>query len=362
MPKVWISLGSNQNREHCLRTAITALRERYGTLQISPLYESDAIGFEGDSFYNLVIGFETNDSPQNVMLALHGLEQFCGRMRNADKFSPRTLDLDLLTWGDEILQQDGINLPRTEILQYAFVLRPLSEIAALELHPQLQQTYQSLWAAFDIQSQPLRQVTLGINHLIRTSLIERNTLETKIIVSLNLDGTGVAKLQTGVPFLEHMLEQVARHGLIDLDVTCSGDTHIDDHHTVEDIGITIGMAIQQALSNKVGLCRYGHSYVPLDEALSRVVIDLSGRSSLNFNVNFTRARIGNFDVDLIREFFQALANNALITIHIDNLCGINAHHQAETIFKAFGRALRIALTPDSRLSDLTIIPSTKGVL
>jgi imidazoleglycerol-phosphate dehydratase len=198
--------------------------------------------------------------------------------------------------------------------------------------------------------------------MTRISSITRNTLETQITVNINLDGTGMFKLHTGVPFLEHMLEQVARHGLIDLDVTCSGDTHIDDHHTVEDIGIVIGMAIQKALNNKIGLYRYGYAYIPLDEALSRVVIDLSGRPSLHFNVKFTRARVGNFDVDLIQEFFQGLVNQALITVHIDNLRGINAHHQAETIFKAFGRALRMAITQDSRLADLAIIPSTKGIL
>lgn len=197
---------------------------------------------------------------------------------------------------------------------------------------------------------------------MRKGLIERNTLETKIHLEINLDGTGIAHLNTGVPFLEHMLEQIARHGLIDVNLTCQGDTQIDDHHTVEDIGIVLGMAIQQALNNKVGLSRYGHAYVPLDEALSRVIIDISGRPHLQFNVDFTRARIGNFDVDLIREFFQGLVNHALITLHIDGLRGINAHHQAETVFKAFGRALRMAISVDARLAANSITPSTKGIL
>ena len=190
--------------------------------------------------------------------------------------------------------------------------------------------------------------------------ISRNTLETRITVRLNLDGTGQCRLATGVPFLDHMLDQIARHGLIDLEVEAQGDLHIDAHHTVEDIGITIGQALAKAVGDKKGIRRYGHAYVPLDEALSRVVIDLSGRPGLVFGVEFTRATIGAFDVDLIREFFQGLVNHALMTLHIDNLRGENAHHQAETIFKAFGRALRVALEADERAAGA--IPSTKGVL
>lgn len=195
---------------------------------------------------------------------------------------------------------------------------------------------------------------------MRQTELSRNTLETQITVSLNLDGTGQGTFNTGVPFLDHMLDQIARHGMIDLNVLAKGDLHIDAHHTVEDIGITLGQALAQAWGDKKGLTRYGHAYVPLDEALSRVVIDLSGRPGLEFNVTFTRATIGEFDVDLFREFFQGVVNHAGMTLHIDNLRGINAHHQAETIFKAFGRALRMASTPDARMAGL--MPSTKGTL
>ena len=189
---------------------------------------------------------------------------------------------------------------------------------------------------------------------------ERKTNETDIKVCLKLYGTGKANIDSGVPFLDHMLDQIARHGLMDLTVSCKGDTDIDDHHTVEDIGITLGQAFSEAVGDKKGLTRYGHSYVPLDEALSRVVIDLSGRPGLNLGVKFTRDRVGSFDLDLIREFFQGFVNHSLVTLHIDNLKGINSHHQAETIFKAFGWALRMASTPDEKLSD--VIPSTKGSL
>ena len=195
---------------------------------------------------------------------------------------------------------------------------------------------------------------------MRNAEIIRNTLETQVTVRLDLDGTGQGKFATGVPFLDHMLDQIARHGLIDLDVQAAGDLHIDAHHTVEDIGITIGQALAKAWGDKKGLTRYGHSYVPLDEALSRVVIDLSGRPGLTFDVPFTRAVIGAFDVDLVNEFFQGLVNHAGITLHIDNLRGVNAHHQAETVFKAFGRALRMATTPDPRMAGT--MPSTKGSL
>ena len=195
---------------------------------------------------------------------------------------------------------------------------------------------------------------------MRQSEIARNTLETRIKVRLNLDGSGQGKFSTGVPFLDHMLDQIARHGLIDLEVEAVGDLHIDAHHTVEDIGITLGQALAQALGDKKGLRRYGSAYVPLDEALSRVVVDLSGRPGLTFNVDFKRALIGSFDVDLVREFFQGLVNHALMTVHIDNLSGDNAHHQAETVFKAFGRALRMAAEPDPRAAGT--IPSTKGSL
>jgi imidazoleglycerol-phosphate dehydratase len=195
---------------------------------------------------------------------------------------------------------------------------------------------------------------------MRTAQVTRNTLETQITVSLNLDGTGVSRLGTGVPFLDHMLDQIARHGLIDLDIQAKGDLHIDAHHTVEDTGITLGQAFAQALGDKKGIRRYGHAYVPLDEALSRVVIDLSGRPGLEYHVDYTRARIGEFDVDLFLEFFRGFINHAGVTLHIDNLRGINAHHQAETIFKAFGRALRMAVEPDARMGD--VLPSTKGAL
>lgn len=194
----------------------------------------------------------------------------------------------------------------------------------------------------------------------RTAEVVRNTLETNIKVKINLDGKGEAKFNTGVPFLEHMMEQIARHGLIDLDVECKGDNHIDDHHTVEDIGITLGQAFAQAVGDKKGMVRYGHSYVPLDEALSRVVIDFSGRSGLFMDVNFTRQNIGQFDVQLFWEFFQGFVNHANVSLHIDNLKGFNAHHQAETVFKAFGRALRMALSADERMEGM--MPSTKGSL
>ena len=190
--------------------------------------------------------------------------------------------------------------------------------------------------------------------------VSRKTNETDITVELNLYGTGEANIDTGVPFLDHMLDQVARHGLMDLNIKCDGDTQIDDHHSVEDIGITLGQAFAQAAGDKKGFTRYGHSYVPLDEALSRVVLDLSGRPGLGLNVSFTRALIGTFDVDLFSEFFTGFVNHALVTLHIDNLKGVNAHHQAETIFKAFGRALRMAVTPDERQAG--VIPSTKGSL
>ena len=189
---------------------------------------------------------------------------------------------------------------------------------------------------------------------------QRKTNETDISVSLELYGTGRADIETGVPFLDHMLDQIARHGLMDLSIKCDGDTEIDDHHTVEDIGITIGQAFFEAVGDKKGLTRYGHAYVPLDEALSRVVVDLSGRPGLDLGVKFTRDRVGTFDVDLIREFFQGFVNHALVTLHIDNMKGVNSHHQAETVFKAFGRALRMAVTPDER--QVNVIPSTKGSL
>ncbi|MGN6581443.1 MAG: imidazoleglycerol-phosphate dehydratase HisB [Bordetella sp.] len=195
---------------------------------------------------------------------------------------------------------------------------------------------------------------------MRTAEITRNTNETRIRVAINLDGTGKQSIATGVPFLDHMLDQIARHGLIDLDIQAEGDLHIDDHHTVEDVGITLGMAVAKAVGDKAGLRRYGHAYVPLDEALSRVVVDFSGRPGLVFNIDFTRARIGSFDVDLTREFFQGFVNHALVTLHIDNLRGTNAHHQCETVFKAFGRALRMAAEVDTRQNGA--MPSTKGVL
>ena len=194
----------------------------------------------------------------------------------------------------------------------------------------------------------------------RSATVERNTLETQIQVTINLDGTGQCKLDTGLPFLEHMLDPVARHGLVDLEIKAKGDLHIDAHHTVEDIGITLGQAFAKAIGDKKGVRRYGHAYVPLDEALSRVVIDLSGRPGLEMFVDFTRGSIGGFDVDLFYEFFQGLVNHAMVTLHIDNLRGKNAHHQAETVFKAFGRALRMAVEPDPRMDGIT--PSTKGTL
>ena len=194
----------------------------------------------------------------------------------------------------------------------------------------------------------------------RIATVKRDTLETRIQARVNLDGSGNARLASGLPFLDHMLDQIARHGLIDLDLEAEGDLHIDAHHTVEDIGITLGQAVRQALGDKHGIRRYGHAYVPLDEALSRVALDCSGRPGLEYFVEFPRARIGEFDVDLFREFFQGFANHALVTLHIDNLKGVNAHHQVETIFKAFGRALRMALTPDARAAGQ--VPSTKGTL
>ncbi|MEQ1674130.1 MAG: imidazoleglycerol-phosphate dehydratase HisB [Candidatus Nitrotoga sp.] len=195
---------------------------------------------------------------------------------------------------------------------------------------------------------------------MRSAQITRNTLETQISVKLALDGTGIARFETGLPFLDHMLDQIARHGMVNLDIVAKGDLHIDAHHTVEDIGITLGQAFNQAIGDKKGLRRYGHAYVPLDEALSRAVLDISGRPGLVFNVKFVRSSIGEFDADLLHEFFQGFVNHALVTLHIDNLAGNNAHHQAETIFKSFGRALRMALEPDPRMAG--IVPSTKGTL
>ena len=195
---------------------------------------------------------------------------------------------------------------------------------------------------------------------MRTAQVSRNTAETQITVSINLDGTGVSRLDTGVGFFDHMLDQIARHGLIDLDIQAKGDLHIDAHHTVEDVGITLGQALARAIGDKKGIRRYGHAYVPLDEALSRVVIDFSGRPGLEWHVPFTRAMIGEFDVDLAHEFFQGLVNHAAITVHVDNLRGDNAHHQCETVFKAFGRALRAAAERDPRMGEA--IPSTKGSL
>jgi imidazoleglycerol-phosphate dehydratase len=195
---------------------------------------------------------------------------------------------------------------------------------------------------------------------VRSATISRETLETQITATLCLDGTGQCKLDTGLPFLEHMLDQIARHGQVDLDILAKGDLHIDAHHTVEDIGITLGQAFYEAIGDKRGIVRYGHAYVPLDEALSRVVLDCSGRPGLEFHVPFTRAKVGEFDVDLIVEFFQGFVNHAKVTLHIDNLRGHNAHHQAETVFKAFGRALRMAVAHDPGLHGVS--PSTKGVL
>jgi imidazoleglycerol-phosphate dehydratase len=193
----------------------------------------------------------------------------------------------------------------------------------------------------------------------RRARVERRTRETTITAEVNLDGSGRAELATGVPFLDHMLDQVARHGMLDLALQAKGDLHIDAHHTVEDVGIVLGQAVAKALGDKAGVARYGHAYVPLDEALSRAVIDLSGRPGLDYHVAFTRAMIGAFDVDLVHEFFQGFVNHALVTLHLDNLRGDNAHHQAETVFKAFARALRMAVAPDARASG---VPSTKGVL
>ena len=194
----------------------------------------------------------------------------------------------------------------------------------------------------------------------RKATIKRDTLETQIQVSINLDGTGDYNVDTGVPFLDHMLDQVARHGLVDLDIKAKGDLHIDAHHTVEDVGITLGMAFAEAVGDKKGIRRYGHAYVPLDEALSRVVIDFSGRPGMEYGVEFTRARVGDFDMDLLSEFFQGFINHAQVTLHIDNIRGKNAHHIAETVFKAFGRAVRMALEMDPRMGDT--LPSTKGSL
>jgi imidazoleglycerol-phosphate dehydratase len=194
----------------------------------------------------------------------------------------------------------------------------------------------------------------------RTAQTDRKTAETQIALSVNLDGSGKARLASGVPFLDHMLDQVARHGMLDLDVQARGDLHVDAHHTVEDIGIALGQAVARAVGDKKGIRRYGHAYVPLDEALSRVVIDFSGRPGLEYHVQFKRALIGEFDVDLVHEFFQGFANHAQVTLHIDNLRGDNAHHQCETMFKAFARALRMALEPDPRATGS--VPSTKGVL
>lgn len=195
---------------------------------------------------------------------------------------------------------------------------------------------------------------------MRSAKVSRNTLETQITVELNLDGSGKARFDTGLPFLDHMLDQIARHGLLDISIHAKGDLHIDAHHTVEDIGITLGQAFNQAIGDKKGLRRYGHAYIPLDESLSRAVLDLSGRPGLVFNCEFVRDSIGEFEVDLVNEFFQGFVNHALVTLHIDNLAGNNAHHQAETIFKAFGRALRMALELDPRMAGVT--PSTKGTL
>ena len=194
----------------------------------------------------------------------------------------------------------------------------------------------------------------------RKATVKRDTLETRIEVTVNLDGAGLSSFQTGVPFLDHMVDQIARHGMIDIDIKAEGDLHIDAHHTVEDIGITLGQAITKAVGDRRGIRRYGHAYVPLDEALSRVAIDFSGRPGLEYHIDFPRARIGDFDVDLFREFFQGFVNHALVTLHIDNLRGRNAHHIVETVFKAFGRAVRMALEHDPRMQG--IMPSTKGSL
>ena len=194
----------------------------------------------------------------------------------------------------------------------------------------------------------------------RTASVVRNTSETQIELTINLDGTGQAELSTGLPFFEHMLTQIARHGLIDIHIQASGDLEVDAHHMVEDVGIVLGQALNEAAGDKSGLTRYGHAYVPLDEALSRVVVDLSGRPGLFYCVDYTRSRVGDFDVDLLREFFQGLVNHGMLTVHLDNLKGENAHHQAETLFKAFGRALRMAVSIDARMGNT--VPSTKGSL
>jgi imidazoleglycerol-phosphate dehydratase len=201
---------------------------------------------------------------------------------------------------------------------------------------------------------------MSTESVVRKATVSRDTLETQITAEINLDGEGIGQFATGVPFLEHMLDQIARHGMIDLSITCKGDTHIDDHHSVEDIGITLGQAFAAALGDKRGISRYGHAYVPLDEALSRVVVDFSGRPGLIMQVPFTQKRIGHFDTELFWEFFQGFVNHAKVTLHIDCLRGQNAHHQAETVFKAFGRALRMALTRDTRLGNN--LASTKGAL
>lgn len=195
---------------------------------------------------------------------------------------------------------------------------------------------------------------------VRQAKITRDTSETQIVLSINLDGTGDSHLATGLPFFDHMLTQISRHGMIDIHIEATGDLEVDAHHMVEDVGIVLGQALNEAIGDKSGITRYGHAYVPLDEALSRVVIDLSGRPGLHYGVEYTRARVGGFDIDLLREFFQGLVNHSMMTVHLDNLKGINAHHQAETLFKAFGRALRMAVTTDERMSG--IVPSTKGSL
>jgi imidazoleglycerol-phosphate dehydratase len=195
---------------------------------------------------------------------------------------------------------------------------------------------------------------------VRQAKITRDTSETQIVLSVNLDGTGDSHFATGLPFFDHMLTQISRHGMIDIHIEATGDLEVDAHHMVEDVGIVLGQALNEAIGDKSGITRYGHAYVPLDEALSRVVIDLSGRPGLHYGVEYTRARVGDFDVDLLREFFQGLVNHSMMTVHLDNLKGDNAHHQAETLFKAFGRALRMAVTADERMSG--IVPSTKGSL
>jgi len=195
---------------------------------------------------------------------------------------------------------------------------------------------------------------------VRQAKITRDTSETQIVLSVNLDGTGDSHFATGLPFFDHMLTQISRHGMIDIHIEATGDLEVDAHHMVEDVGIVLGQALNEAIGDKSGITRYGHAYVPLDEALSRVVIDLSGRPGLHYRVEYTRARVGDFDVDLLREFFQGLVNHSMMTVHLDNLKGDNAHHQAETLFKAFGRALRMAVTADERMSG--IVPSTKGSL